>query len=198
MLAQRDLLIKQSEQIKEMTFQLGEMRRMQKQEVQQEAKKVSSTEKRAAALYRKMGDLSHEHEMAMAAAAASMKELQSERDALCMALAAIATQAVREHPAAAKTQTGRHSHHVCFRRHQENGVKRVQVGGEEADAQAMSREISASVREGNDPIPHTAQTWLHFKYTDVSEASKGMRSKKLSGDGVRAVAALVAQVRRPQ
>ena len=63
-----------------------------------------------------------------------------------------------------------------------------QVGGEEADPQSMSREISASVREGNDPLPHTPQSWLHFKYTDVSNVNKVMRSKKLAGDGVRAVA----------
>ena len=70
----------------------------------------------------------------------------------------------------------------------------LQIGGEEADPQSMSREISASVREGNDPLPHTPQSWLHFKYTDVSNVNKVMRSKKLAGDGVRGVAALVAQV----
>jgi predicted RNase H-like nuclease (RuvC/YqgF family) len=94
---QKELLTRQSAEIRELTYQLDEMRRMQQQEVQQEAKKVSSSEKRAAALHRKLGDMSHEHEMAMSAAAASMRELQKERDAMAMALAAIATQAVSAH-----------------------------------------------------------------------------------------------------
>ena len=92
--AQKELLLKQSEQIKELTYQVAEMRRMQQREVQQEAKKVSSSERRATALHRKIGDISKEHELAMSAASAAMKELQNERDALAMALAAVATQAV--------------------------------------------------------------------------------------------------------
>jgi len=161
--AQKEVLLKQSEQIKELTYQLSELRRMQQREVQQEAKKVSSSEKRAAALHRKIGDISQEHELAMAAASAAMTELQNERDALAMALAAVATQA---------------------------------LGGEEAAPQSVSQEIDASVKEGNDPLPRTPQSWLGMKYTDISTHSKTTRSKKLAGDGVRAVAALVAQVRR--
>eukprot|EP00191_Tetraselmis_sp_GSL018_P013005 CAMPEP_0177587352 /NCGR_PEP_ID=MMETSP0419_2-20121207/5596_1 /TAXON_ID=582737 /ORGANISM="Tetraselmis sp., Strain GSL018" /LENGTH=640 /DNA_ID=CAMNT_0019077377 /DNA_START=377 /DNA_END=2296 /DNA_ORIENTATION=- len=161
--AQKDLMRQQSDQITELTRQLQDMRRVQAHEVQQEQKKTTSSEKRAAALHRRIGELSSEHESAMAAASAATKRLQQERDALAMALAAVASQA---------------------------------VGGEEADPQAVSKEIEASVKEGNEPLPRAPQAWLSLRYTDASEAAPGKRSKKLAGDGVRAVAALVAQVRR--
>jgi hypothetical protein len=70
----------------------------------------------------------------------------------------------------------------------------AQLGGEEADAQSVSLEVDASVKEGNDPLPRTPQSWLHFRYIDVSEQATALRHRKLQGDGVRAVAALVAQV----
>lgn len=92
--SQRDLLDRQSSEIRDLTFQLKEMRRMQQSEVKQETKKVTHSEKRAATLHRKLGDLSHEHEVAMTAASAAMQELQNERDAMAMGLAAVATQAV--------------------------------------------------------------------------------------------------------
>ena len=93
--AQRELLAKQSDQIKDLTFQLQEMKRMQSQEEKAGAKKLTSHEKRAAALHHRLGELSHEHEQAMSAASAAMNDLQAERDALAMALAAVAKQAVR-------------------------------------------------------------------------------------------------------
>ena len=70
----------------------------------------------------------------------------------------------------------------------------TQLGGEEAAPQSVSQEIDASMKEGNDPLPRTPQSWLNMKYTDVSTHIQSTRSKKLAGDGVRAVAALVAQV----